>query len=85
MPASEISKIFRYLLISIPAIISVASIIRYLLYSPNITGLNLNDPTVQVFVAAAGVLLGTIGYLLVKPEVLTNALNFQITLSRLRY
>jgi uncharacterized protein len=80
MPISEISQIFWYVLISIPTIIAVAAIMRYLKYSPDSTGLNLNDPTVQGFVAAVGIFPGAIGFWLMKPEALTGALNIQITL-----
>lgn len=80
MPVPEISQIYWYVLISIPTIIGIIFLMRALKYNPDDIGLNLVDPTVQVFVVSIGFFLGAIAYFVMKPEPMAALLNLQSTL-----
>jgi uncharacterized protein len=80
MPVPEISQIYWYILISIPTIIGIIFLMRTLKYSLDDVGLNLVDPTVQVFVVSIGFFLGAIAYFVMKPEPMVALFNLQSTL-----
>jgi uncharacterized protein len=78
MPISEISETYMYLLVAAPIFIGAVTIIIYLKYSlENDIGLNGNKKLIQVLVAIAGLVLGFLDYIIIKPDSLINELNFQ--------
>jgi uncharacterized protein len=81
MPISEISEIYMYLLIAAPVFIGAVAVVIYLKYSlDNDIGLNSKKGLIQVLVAIAGLVLGFLDYIILKPESLISELNFQTVL-----
>jgi uncharacterized protein len=77
MPVAEILEIYWYIIIAIPVTVCALIIVRNLNYSLDDIGLNGKKALVQALVAIAGVVLGFLDYLILKPESFISALNVQ--------
>ena len=75
-----LSQYLWYIIISIPILTAIISVMRILKYGPDEVGLNINKLLLQVLIVLSGILLGVLGYFVLKPEGWTAALSLQSTL-----
>jgi membrane protease YdiL (CAAX protease family)/DNA-directed RNA polymerase subunit RPC12/RpoP len=78
MPVAEISEIYWYIIISIPVFIGILFIMRTLNYTLDDVGLNGRKVSVQVLTAIAGIVLGFIDYIILRPEALVSEFTVQM-------
>lgn len=80
MPTAETSEIFWYILIAVPVIAAIIALMRNLRLSADDIGINGRSPLIQALVTIAGIGLGFIDFLILKPEALSSQLNIEMTI-----
>jgi membrane protease YdiL (CAAX protease family) len=78
MPVAEISEIYWYIIISIPVFIGILFIMRTLNYNLDDVGFNGRKILIQAIIAIAGIGLGIIDYIILRPEALVSELTVQM-------
>jgi hypothetical protein len=80
-PLSQFSEIYWYLFVSIPLLAGIFIIIRIVNFQPGEIGLIADTIPIQGVIALSGIGIGLIDYLILKPEPLIPALNWQETIA----
>jgi membrane protease YdiL (CAAX protease family) len=76
LPLEEFSEIYWYLFIAVPLLVGIFAVVTALNLAPADIGLvRGTEPRLQALVAAAGVLFGLVGYFILRPEPLADALT----------
>jgi uncharacterized protein len=79
MPVSEISEIYLYMIMAVPIFLAAVAVILNLKYSlDDDIGLNGKRVLLQVLVSIAGIVLGFVDYVILKPEALISELTLQM-------
>jgi hypothetical protein len=80
MQPPEISRIYWNVLTSIPVVCGTIAVARALKYGAADIGIVFHKPLFQWAVAAFGLFLGTVAYVMFRPEPLNTDLSLQSTL-----
>lgn len=77
VPVGEISEIYWYAIIVIPVFVGIITVMRALDLNPADVGLSGKRIPVQVLVAAGGLGIGAVDYLILEPDSLITSLTIQ--------
>jgi len=77
IPVAEFSRIYWYLIISIPVLVGTLAVTRTLGFRPGEIGLNVHRWWWQIGIAVLGIGFGAAEYFILKPEALILELSWQ--------
>jgi membrane protease YdiL (CAAX protease family) len=77
----EISQTIWYIVVSIPILVGTIMAARILKYSLDDIGLRGSYPFIQILAAPAGLALGALAFLILRPEAWTKEFTVQATIS----
>jgi uncharacterized protein len=77
----EISQTIWYIVVSIPILVGTIMAARILKYSADDIGLKGSYPFIQILAAPAGLILGALAFLILRPEPWTKEFTIQATIS----
>lgn len=76
IPLSEVSLVYWYLIIAIPIVVGAFAVAAVLKMRPTEIGLKGRSIGLQIMVAYTGIVIGLVGYAILKPEPLIQALTW---------
>lgn len=76
----EISRVYWYVIGSIPVLVGALSVMRVLGYRPRDVGWTFSSPVIQLLGIPLGIYLGILGYTILQTDTLATGISFSDTL-----